>query len=202
MAWAAFLPLRRGTIRLNVTRELKEERKEQHSLSGPPYPDHLPGHTDDGDCGQIRIERIRKLIRRVDGTMGEQPASPAKHVGDSTFRTPDRLVSIDQEETIKALGSNTRFAWSPLSFFWDEPSYLIVPSCSIDNSAKVDDWRSNSDLPLPDFLTVLPRPWSVPTSDKENDAGHSEELFGSVRQSQSISTQMQGRVRLKLVVFS
>lgn len=98
-------------FRLNVAREPKEDRKEQDSLSGPPYPDHLPGHTDEGDCGEIRVERIRKLIRRVEGTMREQPASPTKHVGDSTFRTQDRLVNIDQEETVKALSSNTRFVW-------------------------------------------------------------------------------------------
>ncbi len=99
-------------FRLTVTRDRKEERKEQHSLGGPPYPDHLPGHTGEGDCGQIRVERIRKLIRRVEGTMREQPASPTQNVGDSTFKTQDRLVNINQEETMKALGSNNRFVWA------------------------------------------------------------------------------------------
>lgn len=95
MALAAFFPLRRGTIWLNFTREPKEKRKEQHSLSGPPYPDYLPGHTDEGDCGQIRVEQIRKLIRRVEGTMREPPArdkdTEDKNVSDSTFQDAGQI---------------------------------------------------------------------------------------------------------------
>ncbi len=54
-----------------------------------------------------------------------------------------------------------------ISFFSDDPFYLGALSCGIDNAAKVNEWRSSGDLPLPDFLAVFPRVSSVPGRDKE-----------------------------------
>lgn len=103
MALAAFFPLSRETISTKLAfliREPKDEGKEQHLLSGPPYPDHLPGDTDEGNCGQIRAEQIRKLIRRFEGTMRkpsaidkdtEGRASVTKKVNDFTFQNRGQL---------------------------------------------------------------------------------------------------------------
>lgn len=103
MALAALLPLRRGTISTKLAyliRESREERKEQHLLSGPPYPDHLPGQTDEGHCGQIRVGQIRKLIERVEGTMRKAPAmdkdtegraSLTENVNGSTFQNSGQI---------------------------------------------------------------------------------------------------------------
>lgn len=137
MALAAFLPLRRGIISTKLAyliRESREERKEQHLLSAPPYPDHLPGHTDEGNCGQIRVGQIRKFIEQVEGTMRKPPAmdkddegraSLTENVNDSTFQNSGQLAKINQEsqalqlrtlksrtETIKAQGSSKRFVWA------------------------------------------------------------------------------------------
>lgn len=103
MALAAFLPLSRGTISAKLSylvREPKEERKEQHLLSGPPYPEHLPGHTDAGERGEARVKQLRKLIRHVEGTMRKPPAmnqniegraTLIKKVNDSTFQNSGHI---------------------------------------------------------------------------------------------------------------
>lgn len=103
MALAAFLPLRRGIISTKLAsliRESRDEFKEQHLLSAPPYPGHLPGHTDEGKCAQIRVGQIRKFIERVEGTMRKPPAMDkgaegraplTENVNDSTFQNSGQI---------------------------------------------------------------------------------------------------------------
>lgn len=118
-------------------------------------------------------------------------ASLEKNVGYSTFRNSGQINEKQLEEPSlttsnsskrngdkESSGIKQKVCLSPTFFCCDEPSYLIALSCSIYTAAKVNKWRSDSDLPLPSFLTLLPRPWSVPTRDKGSDLATAKNSLG------------------------